>query len=90
MASTQPRSGALVQANPSGAQASTGVANFNLVFLGAALATSLSLAGGIFHLTRRVRLRDYGLALPNVRLARMGYRVPAFAPRERPAAAQAC
>ena len=62
MASTQPRSGALVQANPSGAQASTGVANFNLVFLGAALATSLSLAGGIFHLTRRVRLRDYALA----------------------------
>ena len=62
VASTQPRSDALVQANPSGAQASSGVANFNLVFLGAALATSLSLAGGIFHLTRRVRLRDYALA----------------------------
>ena len=62
VASTQPRSDALVQANPSGAQASSGVANFNLVFLGAALATSLSLAGGIFHLTRRVRLHDYALA----------------------------
>jgi hypothetical protein len=62
VASTQPRSDALVQANPSGAQASTGVPNFNLVFLGAALATSLSLAGGVFHLTRRVRLRDYARA----------------------------
>jgi hypothetical protein len=54
--------GALVQANPSGAQASTGVANFNLAFLGAALATSLSLAGGLFHVTRRVRLHGYALA----------------------------
>ena len=62
VASTQPRSGTLVQANPSGAQASAGVANFNLVFLGAALATSLSLAGGVFHLTRRVRLHGYTLA----------------------------
>ena len=62
VASTQPRSDALVQANPSGAQASSGVANFNLVFLGAALATSLSLAGGIFHLTRRVRLHGCTLA----------------------------
>ncbi len=61
-ASAQPPSGALVQASPSGSQASAGVANFNLVFLGAAVATSLSLAGGVFHLTRRVRSRDPALA----------------------------
>ena len=54
VASAQPASGALVQARPSASQASAGVANFNLVFLGAA-ATGLSLAGGVFHLTRRVR-----------------------------------
>ena len=62
VASTQPPSDALVQAKPSGAQASAGIANFNLVFLGAVVATSLSLAGGVFHLTRRVRSRDYALA----------------------------
>src|ERR1700720_1978015 len=32
VASTQPPSGALVQASPSGSQASAGVANFNLLF----------------------------------------------------------
>jgi len=62
VASTQPPSDALVQAKPNGAQASAGIANFNLVFLGAVVATSLSLAGGVFHLTRRVRSRDYALA----------------------------
>ena len=62
VASTQPPSDALVQARPSGGQASAGVASFNLVYLGAA-ATSLSLAGGVFHLTRRrVRSRDHALA----------------------------
>ena len=61
VASAQPPSGALVQARPSGSQASAGVANFNLLFLGAA-ATGLSLAGGVFHLTRRVRSRDPALA----------------------------
>jgi hypothetical protein len=62
VASAQPPSGALVQASPSGSQASAGVANFNLLFLGAVVATSLSLAGGVFHLTRRVRSRDPALA----------------------------
>jgi hypothetical protein len=62
MASAQPPSGALVQASPSGSQASAGVAKFNLVFLGAAVATSLSFAGGVFHLTRLVRSRDHALA----------------------------
>ena len=62
VASTQPPSGGLVQASPSASQASAGVANFNLVFLGAAVATSLSLAGGVFHLTRRIRSRDHALA----------------------------
>jgi len=62
VASTQPPSDALVQARPSGSQASAGVASFNFVFLGAAVATSLSLAGGVFHLTRRVSCRDYALA----------------------------
>ena len=67
-ASAQPASGALVQARPSASQASAGVANFNLVFLGAA-ATGLSLAGGVFHLTRRVRSRDPALAdRPNRRI----------------------
>jgi hypothetical protein len=62
VASTQPPSDALVQARPSGSQASAGVASVNLVFLGAAVVTSLSLAGGVFHLTRRVRSRDHALA----------------------------
>jgi len=62
VASTQPPSDALVQARPSGSQASAGIASFNLVFLGAAVATSLSLAGGVFHLTRRVRSRNHALA----------------------------
>jgi len=62
VASTQPPSDALVQARPSGSQASAGVASFNFVFLGAAVATSLSLAGGVFHLTRRARSRDHALA----------------------------
>jgi hypothetical protein len=62
VASTQPPSDALIQAKPSGAQASAGVAHFNLLFLGAAAATSLSLAGGAFHLTRRVRSSDHALA----------------------------
>jgi hypothetical protein len=62
VASAQPPSGALVQASPSGSQASAGVANFNLLFLGAVVATSLSLAGGVFHLTRRVGSRDPALA----------------------------
>jgi hypothetical protein len=62
VASAQPPLGALVQASPSGSQASAGVANFNLLFLGAAVATSLSFAGGVFHLTRRVRSRDHTLA----------------------------
>jgi hypothetical protein len=68
VASAQPASGALVQARPSASQASAGVANFNLVFLGAA-ATGLSLAGGVFHLTRRVRSRDPALTdRPNRRI----------------------
>ena len=62
VASAQPPAGALVQASPGGSQASAGVANFNLLFLGAVVATSLSLAGGVFHLTRRVRSRDPALA----------------------------
>ena len=62
VASAQPPTGALVQASPSGSQASAGVANFNLLFLGAVVATSLSLAGGVFHLTRRVRSRDRALS----------------------------
>jgi hypothetical protein len=62
VASTQAPSDALVQARPSGSQASAGVASVNLVFLGAAVVTSLSLAGGVLHLTRRVRARDHALA----------------------------
>jgi hypothetical protein len=76
VASAQPPSGALVQASPSGSQASAGVANFNLLFLGAAIATSLSLAGGVFNLTRRVRSRDHALAdQPNA-----NRRIIAYAP----------
>ena len=62
VASTQQPPEALVQAQPSGARASASIADFNVVFLGAVVATSLSLAGAVFHLTRRVRLRDYPLA----------------------------
>ena len=61
VASTQQPPEALVQAQPSGTRASASFADFN-VFLGAVVATSLSLAGAVFHLTRRVRWRDYALA----------------------------
>ena len=62
VATTQPPTDALVQAQPSGTRASASIADFNVVFLGAVVATSLSLAGAVFHLTRRVRSRDCGLA----------------------------
>jgi hypothetical protein len=61
VAGTRPASGALVQAQPSGARDAS-IADFNVVFLGAVVATGLSLAGAVFHLTRRVRSRDYALA----------------------------
>jgi hypothetical protein len=62
VASTQPAPDPLVQARPSDARASASIADFNVVFLGAVGATSLSLAGAVFHLTRRVKSRDYSLA----------------------------
>ena len=62
VASTQPPPDVLVQAPPSGARASASIADFNFVFLGAVVATGLSFAGAVFHLTRRVRSRDYALA----------------------------
>ena len=50
VASTQPPAGALVQAQPSGARDAS-IADFNFVFLGAVVATSLSFAGAVFHLS---------------------------------------